>query len=532
MIDPLLDHSIRHAVDLTQYSNYVLAKMIRILNLTDADLFYQLGAALEGVDAETFKVQRLDQLLASVRDVNNQAYASLYGNLTEELKAYVGYEGQFQFDLYRSIAPVSFDIAAVVPEQVYAAAMSQPMQGRLLKDWAGGLRDSRLRRVKDTIAVGFTQGKTTADIVRELRGSKTSGYADGLLNTDRRHVEAIVRTAVSHTAQTTRSRFYDENASILGDLIWVSTLDGRTSHECRVRDQQRFTQAHVPVGHQIPWLAGPGRLHFSCRSTSIALLRGQKSLTGTRSSDGGYVNANLSYQDWLKQQSAVVQDEVLGKQRGSMFRAGGLDAGGFENDKGLKASLKDLKVRQERTFNNPSGQFTIYDPGFPRVAPDVSTPARAAAVELENRIRTDERETGALFGPDGKMLLKRTGQPDQVTFYADELRKHPGSVFTHNHPGGGSFSVSDVQNAAFGQFAELRAVAPKYRHLMAPTGKWPAESVIKRTYHEEEAAAKREVDTMLRAGELSISYATAELQHRTWVRAAAKLGLKYTREAS
>ncbi len=350
MIDPLLDHSIRHSVNLTQYSNYVLAKMIRILNLTDSDLLAQLTAALEGVDSETFKVQRLTKLLESVRDLNATAYAGLYEGLTEELRAYIVVEGQFQYDLYRALVPVTFEIVAVVPEQVYAAAMAQPLQGRLLKDWAAGLGAARMQRIKDTVAIGFTEGMTIAEIVRQLRGTRVSGYADGLLNTDRRHVEAVVRTMLSHTAQTTRTRFYDANASILGDLIWVSTLDGRTSQDCRARDQVKYTPEHQPVGHTLPWLAGPGRLHWQCRSSSLALLRGQKSLTGTRSSDAGYIDANSSYGEWLKQQPARVQDEVLGKTRGEMYRAGGMEISDFQNDKGRLLTLKQLAERDASSF--------------------------------------------------------------------------------------------------------------------------------------------------------------------------------------
>lgn len=351
-MDPLLDHSIRHSVNLTQYSNYVLAKMIRILNLSDVDLMAQLNEALADIEASDFKISRLNNLLISVREVNAEAYAQLYSGLTAELQAYVEYEGQFQYDLYKSVVPVAFEIATVVPEQVYAAAMAEPMQGRLLKDWAAGLKEGRLRRIKDVIAIGYAQGKTTADIIRELRGTRALSYADGLLDTDRRNVEAIVRTALSHTAQATRSRFYDANASILGDLVWVSTLDGRTSQDCRARDQHRYTQAHAPVDHSLPWLAGPGRLHWQCRSSSIALLRGQKSLTGTRSSDGGYVAVDTSYSDWLKAQPAGVQDEVLGKARGEKYRAGGMEIKDFQNDKGKMITLKELAARDARGFGN------------------------------------------------------------------------------------------------------------------------------------------------------------------------------------
>jgi hypothetical protein len=351
MIDPLLDHSIRHQVNMTQYGNWVLAKMIRILNLSDADLISALNAALIDVDGDSFKVQRLDKLLASVREVNAQAYAALYGGMTDELAAYVEYEGQFQYDLYRAVVPATFSIASVVPEQVYAAAMAQPMQGRLLKDWADNLSATRLQRIKDTIAVGYTQGKTTADIVREIRGTKALQYADGLLDTSRHQVDAVVRTALSHTAQITRTRFTKENDDILGDEMWVSTLDGRTSPECRARDHLLYSKVdHKPVGHDLPWRAGPGRIHWCCRSTSIALLKGQKSLYGSRAAVGGPVDANLTYADWFKQQKVEVQDQVLGNYRADLYRAGKFEVKDFTNNKGRMASLKELRERDAAAF--------------------------------------------------------------------------------------------------------------------------------------------------------------------------------------
>lgn len=533
MIDPLLDHAVRHQVNMTQYGNFVLAKMIRILNLSDADLMAQLNEALTDVDGDSFKVQRLDKLLASVREVNAQAYAALYGGMTDELQAYVEYEGQFQYDLYKSVVPATFSIASVVPEQVYAAAMAQPMQGRLLKEWADNLGANRLQRIKDTIAVGYTQGKTTADIVREIRGTKALKYADGLLDTSRRQVDAVVRTALSHTGQITRTRFTQENEDILGDEMWVSTLDGKTSPECRARDHLLYTKIdHKPVGHSVPWRAGPGRLHWCCRSTSIALLKGQKSLYGSRAAAGGPVDANLTYNDWLKQQSSTVQDEVLGKAKAEKYRAGKYDASIFTNDKGRTLTLKEMAARDARDFKQPSGEFTIYDPGFARVAPDVSTPARAAAVKIEDKIRDQKNEFGAFIAPDGKVMLQRSGLPDKVPIFADELATMKGALFTHNHPGGLSFSPADVRNAAFADLAEVRVVTAQQRHMMSAKGKWPAEANIDRAFNAELTKAQADVDTMVKTNQLNVKYATAEIHHLAWTRAAAKLGLNYTREAS
>ncbi len=350
MIDPLLNQSIRHAIDMAAYGNWALSKMIRVLNLSDADLLKALQEALADVDADSFKVQRLDSLLKSVQELNTEAYAQLYGAMQDELKDYTEYEAGFQYDLYKSVVPMSFEIARVIPEQVYAAAMAQPFEGRLLKQWALDLGATRMRKIKDTIAIGYAQSKTTADIITDIRGTKALKYADGLLDTSRKALEPIVKTALSHTAQTTRSRFYERNKDAIGEIMWVSTLDSRTSSLCRIRDHLLYTQEHEPVGHNVPWLSGPGRLHFCCRSTSIALVKGQKKLFGTRASVNGPVNANLSYSDWLKEQSAEVQDEILGKRRGAQYRVEGMKIDRFVDDRGRQLTLKQLKERDERAF--------------------------------------------------------------------------------------------------------------------------------------------------------------------------------------
>ncbi len=61
-----------------------------------------------------------------------------------------------------------------------------------------------------------------------------------------------------------------------------------------------------------------------------------------------------------------------------------------------------------KQFKQPSGEFTIYDPGYPRVKADVSTPARKSAVALEEKIRNDSLETGVFFTDDGTLGACRT----------------------------------------------------------------------------------------------------------------------------
>ena len=73
--------------------------------------------------------------------------------------------------------------------------------------------------------------------------------------------------------------------------------------------------------------------------------------------------------------------------------------------------------------------------------PDVSTPAKAAAVGLENMIRCKPMETGVLIDDSGKTVIKRIGLPNSVRFTNGELLLATGMTFTHNHPGGAGPSL-------------------------------------------------------------------------------------------
>jgi hypothetical protein len=250
-------------------------------------------------------------------------------------------------------------IAPVVPEQVYAAAMARPFQGVLLRDVLSNLEASRAKRIRETIANGYVANKPTPEIVRDLRGTRALRYEDGVFNRSRREVEAVVRTAVSHTAAFTRDRFEEANGALIKATQWVSTLDSRTTQMCRIRDGLEYTRdTHKPIGHSVPWLQGPGRLHWCCRSTSAAVVKSMRELglpigdftASTRASMDGQVPADTTYAQWFAKQSAARQDEILGPTRGALYRKGGLQLTEFSNNQGQMLTLQQLRERNAAAF--------------------------------------------------------------------------------------------------------------------------------------------------------------------------------------
>ena len=287
------NEQIAHAISIEKYKVGVVRRIIALLNRSDADLSAALSAALERLPAESFTVERLELLLDQVRLINTQAYASVATELQNDLQELAGYEVSWQRALFESAIPnpvqVRFPIASVSAEQAYAAALSRPFQGRLLKDWGTEIAADRMVKVRNAIRTGYLEGKTTDQIIRSIRGTRASGYADGFLERPRKDLAAVVRTAVSHTAATARDEFNKANDEILKAERWVSTLDNKTSPMCRIRDQLQYTvNTHKPIGHKVPWLQGPGKIHWCCRSTSAPIISTASStsisLTTTRPS--------------------------------------------------------------------------------------------------------------------------------------------------------------------------------------------------------------------------------------------------------
>ena len=356
----LLDAEINHGIGLSRRATAIVRAVKTILNKADSELFAKLNDALDRLPTESFTVQRLDDMLTSVRRLNNEVYRRVRDKLSTDLQDLSRYELEFQNNLLTEIPPIVMPVAAVSAEQVYAAAVARPFQGRLLSEWGNGMELTRMLRVRDAISMGYVQNETTAQIIARLRGTRANGYSDGLLNIDRVSAESVVRTAVANIASVARAATYAANADLIKAIRWVSTLDARTSQICRARDGLLYTVAepHRGIGHDVAWLGGPGMAHWRCRSHSVAVLKSAAELgldtgdasAGTRASMDGQVPADTTYAQWFKGQSAARQDDIVGPTRGKLYRTGRLTFDRFTDDNGRLYTLDQLRESDRAAF--------------------------------------------------------------------------------------------------------------------------------------------------------------------------------------
>jgi hypothetical protein len=202
---------------------------------------------------------------------------------------------------------------------------------------------------------------------------------------------------------------------------------------------------------------------------------------------------------------------------------------------GSASTANRRRLRSGRTRGHRSmvsAAFSIYDIGHPTGTPDRSSPSRDAAVSLEDQIRGDSLETGAFFARDGRLVIRKTGAPDRVTFTAGELVGTDGTLFTHNHPDDDTFSQQDIVSAIESQLLELRAVGPTLRHMMSAPGGWPSKTAFTRAFQNSVNPANSVTAQMISSGQLDSQYARREVCHQFWCEVARRLSLRYSREKS
>lgn len=343
--ESLLDSVISHQVGLSRLSTATVRKIVALVNKCEAELVEKM----KSYDQTTsWTVKRMEKLLQALRDINQEAYNNLLSTLDKDVKALAVYEGEFQTNMMQGVAPVQLDIVTPSAAQLKAAVDARPFQGKLLKEWYKDLNDAQQTRLRGAIRMGFTEGETIDQMVRRVRGTKALQFKDGIMETSRRGAEALVRTAVNHTANTARTEVYKANTSVLKGVQWVATLDGRTTMVCSARD-----------GMVMPLDSGPRPpAHINCRSTTVPIMKSWKEMginlgeapEGTRASMDGQVAASTTYDKWLRGRSVAEQEDHLGVAKAKLFRNGGLTLDKFVDRNGAEYTLDELRKREAGAF--------------------------------------------------------------------------------------------------------------------------------------------------------------------------------------
>lgn len=326
----LLSLATSHQVGLLRYSSSVVRRAQEIIASNDDDILDLIARRpTSGVGS------RVDRLLSELRGLNRRAYDKLGEYLHSELLDLADSEVAWQDRAVRSTTRSALDLSEPSPTQLRRVVRDLPFEGGLLGEWVAGMEQGRFDRLRAAVRSGIAAGEEPDATLRRIRGTSSTAYRDGVLEVSRRSATAIIRTAVNHVATATREAFGLANQELVTGLMWVSTLDGRTSAICRARGGRVYPLSSGP--------RTPG--HLNCRSTMALVLRTNRSL-----GIDGQVPAGLTYQTWLAGRPAEEQDEILGKSKGRLFRRGGLALDRFVDISGREYTLAELRARDAAAF--------------------------------------------------------------------------------------------------------------------------------------------------------------------------------------
>ena len=352
MSDPTTNEQLRDAIlerqaALLAYSNGLSAEIIDLLGPEQAALAADLRdqLALMGSDYDQAAIQ---VLLDQIQRLTEQIFAKVEAALEAALATLVDREVERSAQIFNAALPVGVDLSPFQlpsPELLSAIVSDMPMVGSTLSQAISDLAASQLRAIRGIVQQGLLEGQTIAKMVREVIGTKSQSYEDGILAVTRRQAESLVRTSVAGATNRARAAFYRANSDVISQEVWTATLDTRTCAQCRALDGTKWAIGEGPI---------PPAHWGSCRCVRVPLLKSWRQLgfniddlpPGSRASMDGQVPGDLTYDQWLRGRSAQLQDEILGPTRGALYRKDpAMTMRSFVNNQGKTLTLEQLAGR-------------------------------------------------------------------------------------------------------------------------------------------------------------------------------------------
>lgn len=346
--DKLADLQVQHALHLLRYGNGVnrdIQKLLAGLERDVAEKLAQRIATIEerGHDLGPTVTKRLNQTLDEIRALNGAVYGKVEAELTDQLEKLAKTEIKYGADALRKATGIKTSAAVASPERLRAIVVERPIQGKLLSSFVKGAEAGTLDRVEGVIRSGMATGQTVDQMVKAIRGTKAANYADGTMATSRRSAEAIVRTSVTHVANSAQMESFKRNSNIIRGWQFVATLDSRTTLICAAHDSEIYPLGEGPMPP----------LHPNCRSTITAVTKSfdemgldRKDYTADqRASLDGQITNPGNFEKWLKSKDEAFQNGLLGKTRADLWRDGKFSLSDFVKDRNTVISLDELTAK-------------------------------------------------------------------------------------------------------------------------------------------------------------------------------------------
>jgi len=178
-------------------------------------------------------------------------------------------------------------------------------------------------KINGVVVNAFNQGLTNQETAQQIVREISLDYDDAALSQAKRAAKTLARTGTNHMANSARRATAEDNDDVITGWLYVATLDGRTSQECRSLDgtTYKLNESNIPFPPQHPNCRSSMTYEIDARySYDDGSSERPSNFTVDGKRDTKRINSKKTYYSELSKLSATDQNAVLGPTLGKAFR--------------------------------------------------------------------------------------------------------------------------------------------------------------------------------------------------------------------
>lgn len=356
----LEDAFVRHQILIQRYAKGREREAMRYIKALIESVQQQLGTD----QLSELSQARLQRLLYDIELNMVLSGDNFRDSAIKELLEFAEYEVKWNYDVLRNTITDFDDFTLPTQEQiesiVYNDTMTlEPNQNYTISAAIDTFNNKKQNQIIQSLKDNATLALPIAGVIGVLSGLKLlqGRQAATLSRTQTNRVAVLSRQTTMRLNSSEGRQTGKQQKPMSGYYKWVAVLDSLTSYICISRDGRVYKD--IDKNPKPP-------AHYNCRSTITYLVNDKYNKGGkgkayrTAIGEDGKeqrISDTINYPQWLRRQPAGFQDEVLGIERGEMFRRGTLSVDRFVDENGRSLTLpelRDLETQLDATGSAPS----------------------------------------------------------------------------------------------------------------------------------------------------------------------------------
>ncbi len=382
MADTVFDRVVRHQIQVERAKAGEVKRINKIVRVNDEEIL-----ALISQLPENYTQRQINTLIRKINVLNKNYYKEVVAASLENVAStVVSFETDFSEETVENFLNKEIPTKKTSKKETLSKVLTASYDGHKLPTWVNRLAKDKSKRIERQIRTVSVDGGSP---------SKVATSAKRAIRTANSNNQAVTKAYVNQSVNFSRDDVYTTNDDKVEQILWSSILDGGTTLTCGVRSNKRYdAKTKEPIGHNNEWGAGPGLIHWGCRSLGIPVDKDDVITSGTgkgfvvgsgsRTAIGaekGYergdnktaqgkrfkipsknnaleretVSGKTDYETWLKRQPKAFVEDAIGVTKADAFLSG-------------KATLGDFVVQRDISFavNNPVN--SVLPPPIPAAA--------------------------------------------------------------------------------------------------------------------------------------------------------------------